>query len=72
MPENGRHQACRAWRERKVKCDGGQPKCRRCARHGQDCSYAPPATSRRYSKADFSIMLANMNQRLYEQRSPGN
>ncbi|KAL2841712.1 fungal-specific transcription factor domain-containing protein [Aspergillus pseudoustus] len=31
--------ACEACRQRKVKCDGGRPECRKCREHGLNCSY---------------------------------
>ncbi|KAH7130650.1 hypothetical protein B0J11DRAFT_504411 [Dendryphion nanum] len=34
-----KHIACARCRERKVKCDGTKPSCRRCLRHGQTCQY---------------------------------
>ncbi|KAJ1337158.1 RNA polymerase II-specific transcription factor-like protein [Microdochium nivale] len=60
----GRHKACTQCRDRKVRCDGAQPKCRGCARHGHECYYAP--TAKRYSKADFAVMLEGMNRRILQ------
>jgi Fungal Zn(2)-Cys(6) binuclear cluster domain len=37
-----RHIACKACRERKVRCGGGQPACQGCVKRGQDCVYAIP------------------------------
>ena len=34
-----KHIACSRCRERKVKCDGGKPACRRCQRLGHECRY---------------------------------
>lgn len=31
--------ACEPCRQRKVKCDGGRPECRKCREHGVSCSY---------------------------------
>ncbi|KAL3465179.1 fungal-specific transcription factor domain-containing protein [Aspergillus heterothallicus] len=31
--------ACEPCRQRKVKCDGGRPECRKCREHGLSCSY---------------------------------
>ncbi|KAL4912702.1 fungal-specific transcription factor domain-containing protein [Aspergillus aurantiobrunneus] len=31
--------ACEPCRQRKVKCDGGRPVCRKCREHGMSCSY---------------------------------
>ncbi|KAI1823678.1 hypothetical protein F4861DRAFT_509389 [Xylaria intraflava] len=46
---NRRHIACQKCRQRKVKCDGRQPYCKRCARGGAawDCFYDEPALQRR-------------------------
>jgi hypothetical protein len=38
-PKENKHVACSRCRERKVKCDGGKPTCKRCQRHGQTCQY---------------------------------
>ncbi|KAK6858115.1 C6 transcription factor [Apiospora arundinis] len=66
MADNGRqrHKACSTCRERKIKCDSGQPKCGGCAHRGHECFYPP--TSRRYNKADFAMMLETMNQRVLQ------
>ncbi|KXJ87201.1 hypothetical protein Micbo1qcDRAFT_236424 [Microdochium bolleyi] len=61
---SGRHKACTQCRDRKIRCDGAQPKCRGCARHGHECYYAPAA--KRYSKADFAVMLEGMNRRILQ------
>jgi hypothetical protein len=37
--EEVKHVACSRCRERKVKCDGGKPACRRCQRLGHECQY---------------------------------
>lgn len=34
-----RHIACARCRDRKVKCDGGKPGCKRCNRNGTLCQY---------------------------------
>ncbi|KAF2686533.1 hypothetical protein K458DRAFT_470317 [Lentithecium fluviatile CBS 122367] len=34
-----KHVACARCRERKVKCDGGKPGCRRCSRNRVECQY---------------------------------
>lgn len=34
-----KHVACSRCRERKIKCDGVKPTCRRCHKNGQPCSY---------------------------------
>ncbi|KAL4869719.1 fungal-specific transcription factor domain-containing protein [Aspergillus spectabilis] len=31
--------ACESCRQRKVKCDGARPECRKCREHGLECSY---------------------------------
>lgn len=38
-PKEVKHVACARCRERKVKCDGGKPTCRRCQRLGHECQY---------------------------------
>ncbi|KAF2019007.1 hypothetical protein BU24DRAFT_447600 [Aaosphaeria arxii CBS 175.79] len=38
-PKENKHVACARCRERKVKCDGGKPGCRRCQRNGHSCQY---------------------------------
>ncbi|KAF9740698.1 hypothetical protein PMIN03_004922 [Paraphaeosphaeria minitans] len=38
MPEM-KHVACARCRDRKVKCDGGKPGCKRCQRNGTPCRY---------------------------------
>ncbi|KAF2794904.1 hypothetical protein K505DRAFT_416831 [Melanomma pulvis-pyrius CBS 109.77] len=38
-PKEIKHIACSRCRERKVKCDGGKPGCRRCQRLGHECQY---------------------------------
>ncbi|KAK8091238.1 hypothetical protein PG994_000743 [Apiospora phragmitis] len=65
MSETRRHKACTQCRDRKIKCDGSQPKCGRCVRYGHECHYAPAA--KRCSKADFATMLEAMNKRLLAQ-----
>ncbi|KAF2120532.1 hypothetical protein BDV96DRAFT_594983 [Lophiotrema nucula] len=37
--KDSKHIACARCRERKVRCDGEKPSCRRCLRHGQGCQY---------------------------------
>ncbi|KAF2740016.1 hypothetical protein EJ04DRAFT_263725 [Polyplosphaeria fusca] len=37
--KESKHVACARCRERKVRCDGEKPNCRRCQRHGQSCEY---------------------------------
>ncbi|KAK8030088.1 hypothetical protein PG993_011379 [Apiospora rasikravindrae] len=64
MTETGRHKACTQCREKKIKCNGLQPKCRRFLRYGHQCHYAP--TAKRCSKADFATMLEAMNRRLLQ------
>ncbi|KAF2657512.1 hypothetical protein K491DRAFT_677172 [Lophiostoma macrostomum CBS 122681] len=38
-PIGNKHIACTRCRERKVKCDGLKPSCRRCQRNGHACAY---------------------------------
>ncbi|KAI0403609.1 hypothetical protein F4802DRAFT_288247 [Xylaria palmicola] len=57
---NGR-QACIICRERKVRCDREEPKCGRCARLGQGCSYN---VKPRISPDDLPLQLSQINDRL--------
>ena len=58
-----RRVACDVCRERKVRCDKGQPHCGRCGRLGHICRYT---TSRKQnaSKLDISDALLTLNARL--------
>lgn len=53
--------ACTTCRDRKVKCDGGQPSCQRCSRYSVHCVYMPPS---KQSKVDADLM--SMNDRLLQ------
>lgn len=59
MSDGGRHMACTSCRDRKVRCDGGQPSCQRCSRYSMHCMYMPPS---KQSKVDAD--LVSMNERL--------
>ncbi|KAH6710544.1 hypothetical protein BKA61DRAFT_611901 [Leptodontidium sp. MPI-SDFR-AT-0119] len=50
---NGRHKACHACRERKVRCDGGTPKCGRCSKSSMQCFYA--LSSKRLSRLNHGL-----------------
>ncbi|KAK1708546.1 hypothetical protein BDP67DRAFT_142991 [Colletotrichum lupini] len=41
--------ACKACREKKVRCSGTSPRCTNCARHARECTYPTPARSARAS-----------------------
>ncbi|KAL1639416.1 hypothetical protein SLS58_007997 [Diplodia intermedia] len=47
MSSASRHIACKLCRDRKVRCDGGQPRCQRCLRSGDECVYTLPAKQQR-------------------------
>lgn len=57
MSEATRHIACTCCRERKVRCDGAQPICKRCARYGGECVYKRPG----WTKRDTSVSPNNLN-----------
>ncbi|KAB8250202.1 fungal-specific transcription factor domain-containing protein [Aspergillus flavus] len=62
-PQTSGRLACDICRERKVRCDRGDPKCGRCARLGYDCSYQG---RRRYraAQADMPRQLCELQNRL--------
>ncbi|KAK1485407.1 extracellular sulfatase Sulf-2 [Colletotrichum tamarilloi] len=41
--------ACKACRDKKVRCSGTSPRCTNCARHARECTYPTPARSARAS-----------------------
>ncbi|KAJ5254790.1 hypothetical protein N7505_009941 [Penicillium chrysogenum] len=55
--------ACDICRERKVRCDRGDPKCGRCARLGYDCSYQG-RKRHRAAQADMPRQLCELQTRL--------
>ncbi|KAE8352203.1 hypothetical protein BDV28DRAFT_149238 [Aspergillus coremiiformis] len=55
--------ACDICRERKVRCDRGDPKCGRCARLGYDCSYQGRKRYRA-AQADLPRQLSELQNRL--------
>lgn len=57
MSENSRHIACTGCRERKVRCDGARPICKRCTRCGIECVYK----RRRQAKGDPLVPSTNAN-----------
>ena len=67
MSENGRHIACTSCRTRKIKCDGGQPRCQRCFRYGEHCVYTSPS---RQKSVDVSSALKMFNERLSQSILP--
>ncbi|KAI9370399.1 hypothetical protein BJX61DRAFT_96202 [Aspergillus egyptiacus] len=56
-----RHMACRTCRERKVRCDGAQPSCETCKRHGEKCVYIRSA---KQTKTDLLEKIENLQERL--------
>ncbi|KAF3011505.1 hypothetical protein E8E14_008236 [Neopestalotiopsis sp. 37M] len=72
-----RHIACKLCRDRKVKCGGEQPQCRKCLQAGEQCVYMPV---QRPTKADLAQTVESLQKRLEEaeayitrlNRSPGN
>ncbi|KKK13009.1 hypothetical protein ARAM_001881 [Aspergillus rambellii] len=61
MTASSRHMACRTCRDRKVRCDGGQPSCETCKRHGETCVYVQ---STRQSKNDLLAKIDDLQDRL--------
>lgn len=55
--------ACKTCRDRKVRCDGGQPSCQKCDRAGHTCVYVPAT---KYSKADLIDAVQSLSERLGE------
>ena len=52
-----RHVACKTCRDRKVRCDGGQPACEKCQRAGEVCIYTPGAKKTRTDLVETVEML---------------
>ena len=60
MSGTSRHKACNHCREKKIRCDGGQP-CRRCQNNGDNCDYS---TQTKPTKLDLTQALEAFNNRL--------
>ena len=56
-----RHMACKTCRERKVRCDGGQPACEKCQRSSEECIYP---TGSRKTKTDLVESMEMLQERL--------
>ncbi|KAF9884964.1 hypothetical protein FE257_000874 [Aspergillus nanangensis] len=56
--------ACDVCRERKVRCDRGHPKCGRCTRLGNRCTYYGRKNYRRTIELDLPRHLAELQDRL--------
>ena len=63
MSSTARHVACCACRDRKIRCNGAQPRCLRCVKHEAECVYAPPR-SQELNQEEVSRMLTTLNRRL--------
>ncbi|KAK0644429.1 fungal-specific transcription factor domain-containing protein [Cercophora newfieldiana] len=57
--------ACDICRERKVRCDRHWPKCGRCARLGDNCSYTGRARYRQ-TQADLPRQVKQLQERLFQ------
>ncbi|KAF7590332.1 hypothetical protein BBP40_002982 [Aspergillus hancockii] len=66
MRTSARHTACTSCRQRKVRCDGGQPRCNRCAVRGDECVY-PRQSSQ--DQQELLVMLKDLNERLLQTES---
>ncbi|KAF4303930.1 transcriptional regulatory protein [Botryosphaeria dothidea] len=62
MSGASRHVACKLCRDRKVRCDGGQPRCQRCTRSGDECVYTPP--SKQQKNGDLQQTVELLKERL--------
>ncbi|KAL2807723.1 hypothetical protein BJX63DRAFT_436775 [Aspergillus granulosus] len=58
---SGRRIACKLCRDRKVRCDGGQPACNRCRRAGESCIYSQTPNP---TKADLLQTIKTLNERV--------
>ncbi|KAI4201016.1 MAG: hypothetical protein LQ346_002258 [Caloplaca aetnensis] len=65
MSGTSRHKACNHCREKKIRCDGGQP-CQRCQNSGDNCDYS---TQTKPSKLDLTQALEAFNDRLFHAES---
>ncbi|KAI1312021.1 hypothetical protein F5Y03DRAFT_262238 [Xylaria venustula] len=61
MNNVSRHIACKLCRDRKVRCDGGQPSCEKCRRSGETCIYVP---THKPTKADLAQTIESLQERL--------
>ncbi|GAP89779.1 putative fungal specific transcription [Rosellinia necatrix] len=61
MSNISRHIACKLCRDRKVRCDGGQPSCEKCRRSGETCIYVP---THKPTKADLAQTIESLQERL--------
>ncbi|KAI0202893.1 hypothetical protein F4808DRAFT_61362 [Astrocystis sublimbata] len=61
MNNVSRHIACKLCRDRKVRCDGGQPSCEKCRRSGEACIYVP---THKPTKADLAQTIESLQERL--------
>ncbi|KAI0480186.1 hypothetical protein GGR56DRAFT_258332 [Xylariaceae sp. FL0804] len=61
MSNLSRHIACKLCRDRKVRCDGGQPSCEKCRRSGETCVYVP---THKPTKADLAQTIESLQERL--------
>ncbi|KAI1126477.1 hypothetical protein F5Y10DRAFT_211194 [Nemania abortiva] len=61
MNNLSRHIACKSCRDRKVRCDGGQPSCEKCRRSGETCIYVP---THKPTKADLAQTIESLQERL--------
>ncbi|KAI1822706.1 hypothetical protein F4861DRAFT_378237 [Xylaria intraflava] len=61
MNNLSRHIACKLCRDRKVRCDGGQPSCEKCRRSGETCVYVP---THKPTKADLAQTIESLQERL--------
>lgn len=58
-----RFYACSPCRERKVRCDRGQPMCGHCLRRGHICTYSSQS-KQSITKLDLSRLLLDLQERL--------
>ena len=54
-----RHIACKGCRDRKIRCDGGQPSCQPCLNKNQPCVYQADSV-----RLEVSQTLKQMQERL--------
>ncbi|KAI4233077.1 MAG: hypothetical protein L6R40_007200 [Gallowayella cf. fulva] len=65
MSGTSRHKACNHCREKKIRCDGGQP-CQRCRAGGDVCDYSAQTKP---TKLDLTQALEAFNDRLFQAES---